>query len=45
MSCATGGLNMYLFWEILYVVLTILCTAIVPFFIFYYEVRPLAKQI
>jgi hypothetical protein len=36
----TGGLNMYLFWEILYVVVTLFCTVIVPFAIFYYEVRP-----
>lgn len=30
---------MGLFWEIMYVVVTVLCTAVLPFAIFYYEVR------
>lgn len=30
---------MYLFWEIMYVVVTLLCVVILPFAIFYYEVR------
>ena len=34
-----GGLDMYLFWEIMYVIVTLLCTVILPFAIFYYEVR------
>ena len=33
---------MNLFWEIMYVVVTIMCTAILPFAIFYYEVREAA---
>ncbi len=30
---------MGLFWEIMYVLVTLLCTAVLPFAIFYYEVQ------
>ncbi len=36
-SC--GGLNMGLFWKIMYVLVTLLCVVVLPFAIFYYEVR------
>jgi hypothetical protein len=35
-SC--GGLDMHLFWTIMYVLVTVLCVAVLPFAIFYYEV-------
>lgn len=41
-SC--GGLNMGLFWEIMYVLVTVLCVAVLPFAIFYYEVRICWKE-
>lgn len=34
---ACGGLNMGLFWQIMYVLLTVMCVAVLPFAIFYYE--------
>lgn len=30
---------MGLFWQIMYVLLTLMCVAVLPFAIFYYEVR------
>ena len=35
---------MGLFWEIMYVVVTVLCVAVLPFAIFYYEVRVLKAK-
>lgn len=35
---------MVLFWQIMYVLLTLMCVAVLPFAIFYYEVRGIIQQ-